>query len=51
MAAGIPIQIDVVEQVGTTGWSARVGCHSDDLMVSIRSRFFVSITSATIIIN
>jgi len=31
VAAGIPIQIDVVQQEGITGWSARIGCHSDDL--------------------
>ncbi|CAF3368235.1 unnamed protein product [Rotaria socialis] len=31
VAAGIPIQIDVLEQKGAPGWSARVGCHSDDL--------------------
>ncbi|CAF4569935.1 unnamed protein product [Rotaria sp. Silwood2] len=31
VAAGIPIKIDIVEQVGATGWSARIGCHSDNL--------------------
>ncbi|CAF3004510.1 unnamed protein product [Rotaria sp. Silwood2] len=31
VAAGIPIQIDILEQKGPTGWSARIGCHSDDL--------------------
>ncbi|CAF1503058.1 unnamed protein product [Adineta steineri] len=31
VAAGVPIQIDVLDQSGATGWSARVGCHSDDL--------------------
>ncbi len=31
VAAGIPIQIDVVRQDGASGWSARIGCHSDDL--------------------
>ena len=34
VVAGIPIQIDVLEQTGQTGWTARVGCHSDDLGVS-----------------
>jgi hypothetical protein len=38
VAAGIPIQIDVLEQIGATGWSARIGCHSDDLVVSIRDQ-------------
>ena len=31
--AGIPIRIEVVEQNGASGWSARIGCHSDDLGV------------------
>ncbi|CAF3783478.1 unnamed protein product [Rotaria sp. Silwood1] len=31
VAAGTTMQIDVSEQVGATGWSARIGCHSDDL--------------------
>ncbi|CAF0877594.1 unnamed protein product [Rotaria sordida] len=31
VAAGIPIQINVLEHGGATGWSARIGCHSDDL--------------------
>ncbi|CAF1376311.1 unnamed protein product [Rotaria sordida] len=31
VAAGIPIQIEVLNQVGATGWSARIGCHTDDL--------------------
>ncbi|CAF4188917.1 unnamed protein product, partial [Rotaria sordida] len=30
--AGITIQIVVSEQIGASGWSARIGCHSDDLM-------------------
>jgi hypothetical protein len=29
VAAGILIQIDIVQQEGTTGWCARIGCHSD----------------------
>ncbi|CAF1012677.1 unnamed protein product [Rotaria sp. Silwood1] len=33
VTAGIPIQIDVLEQVGATRWSVRIGCHSDDLGV------------------
>lgn len=31
VGAGIPIQIDVVEQQGASDWCVRVGCHSDDL--------------------
>jgi len=31
VAAGTPIQIDIVAQQGATGWTARIGCHSDDL--------------------
>ncbi|CAF2870793.1 unnamed protein product [Rotaria sp. Silwood2] len=31
VAAGTTIKIDVLEQVGATGWSARIGCHSDNL--------------------
>ncbi|CAF3768377.1 unnamed protein product [Rotaria sp. Silwood1] len=31
VAAGITIQIDLVEQEGATGWSAHIGCHSDNL--------------------
>ncbi|CAF4621799.1 unnamed protein product [Rotaria sp. Silwood1] len=31
VAPGTTIQIDVSEPVGATGWSARIGCHSDDL--------------------
>ncbi|CAF0735671.1 unnamed protein product [Adineta ricciae] len=31
VVAGIPIQIDVLDQQGSSGWSARIGCHSDDL--------------------
>ncbi|CAF5167755.1 unnamed protein product, partial [Rotaria sp. Silwood1] len=31
VAAGITIQIDLVEQEGATGWSAQIGCHSDNL--------------------
>lgn len=41
MVAGIPIQIDVLGQTGTKGWSARIGCHSDDLCVRMQIRFFV----------
>jgi hypothetical protein len=44
--AGIPIQIDVLEQKGAAGWSARIGCHSDDLgvyfilVIKIKKYFF-----------
>ncbi|CAF1139191.1 unnamed protein product [Rotaria sp. Silwood1] len=38
VAAGISIQIDVLEQVGATGWSARIGYHSDDLEVCLLTR-------------
>ncbi|CAF3700216.1 unnamed protein product [Rotaria socialis] len=31
VAAGIPIQIDVLQRIGASGWLARIGCHSDDL--------------------
>jgi hypothetical protein len=31
VAAGTSIQIDVVERDGATGWSARIGCHSDNI--------------------
>ncbi|CAF4250193.1 unnamed protein product [Rotaria sp. Silwood2] len=30
-SAGTTIQIDVSEQAGARGWSARIGCHDDDL--------------------
>ncbi|CAF1104715.1 unnamed protein product [Rotaria sordida] len=30
--AGITIQIVVSEQIGASGWSARIGCHSNDLV-------------------
>lgn len=36
MVAGIPIQIDVLGQTGPKGWSARIGCHSDDLGVRMQ---------------
>ncbi len=42
MAAGIPIQIDVLEQKGSAGWSVRVGCHSDDLGVCLEIFLFLS---------
>ena len=32
--AGIPIQIDILDETGEKGWTARIGCHSDDLGVS-----------------
>ncbi len=38
VVAGIPIQIDIVEQRGPTGWSARIGCHSDDLGVCFEKK-------------
>ena len=38
VAAGIPIQIDVLEQLGANRWSARIGCHSDDLGVCFFTR-------------
>lgn len=38
VAAGIPIQIDVIEETGAPGWSARIGCHTDDLNVSLKHR-------------
>ncbi|CAF1174913.1 unnamed protein product [Rotaria sp. Silwood1] len=31
VAAGTTIKIYVLKQVGATGWSARIGCHDDDL--------------------
>jgi hypothetical protein len=37
VAAGIPIQIDIIGQTGSKGWSARIGCHSDDLEVCLIS--------------
>jgi hypothetical protein len=42
VVAGIPIQIDVLEQIGANGWSARIGCHSDDLGVRSVNCFRVS---------
>ncbi len=36
--AGIPIQIDVIGQTGSAGWSARIGCHSDDLGVCLEKK-------------
>lgn len=39
VVAGIPIQIDVLDQKGEKGWSARIGCHSDDLGVSKQISF------------
>lgn len=41
MAAGIPIQIDVLAQTGPKGWSARIGCHSDDLCVRMEIEGFL----------
>jgi len=31
VAAGITIQVNIVDSQGAKGWSARIGCHSDDL--------------------
>ncbi|CAF0917013.1 unnamed protein product [Adineta ricciae] len=31
VAAGIPIEIDVIDLKGSDKWSARIGCHSDNL--------------------
>jgi hypothetical protein len=44
VVAGIPIQIDVLEQKGSKGWSARIGCHSDDLGVSLTILLFLSVS-------
>ena len=33
VAAGIPIEIDVIDLKGSDKWSARIGCHSDNLGV------------------
>jgi hypothetical protein len=41
VAAGIPIQIDILGQTGSTGWSARIGCHSDDLGVGLTILLFL----------
>lgn len=31
VAAGTTVQIDIIESQGANGWSARIGCHSDDI--------------------
>jgi hypothetical protein len=41
VVAGIPIQIDVSEQTEPKGWSARIGCHSDDLGVCLMISLFL----------
>jgi len=35
VAAHIPIEINVLEQVGACEWSVQIGCHTDDLIVSL----------------
>ena len=44
VAAGIPIRIDILGQRETAGWSARIGCHSDDLKVGSPPIAFLSVT-------
>jgi hypothetical protein len=51
VAAGIPIQIDVLEQVGTAGWSARIGCHTDDLGVCLHVNIVFHSTVINILIR
>lgn len=51
VAAGTTIQIDIVEQQGTTGWSARIGCHSDDIKYSNEYRRWNSISIVKTLTN
>lgn len=43
VAAGTPVQINVLQIVGPAGWKARIGCHSDSLNVHFETFLLKSI--------
>ena len=54
VVAGIPIQIDIIDKKGSNdSWTARIGCHTDDISVrKIKSIFFTYILShSSIVMN